>query len=88
MIRFALVLLMCVAGVGCVQTPVKPDRAYYAPVSPQQLQQPKPVDGATGERCHPVAVVVRVHVDGVDVQAPEVGRVDRHLTMVRGTMRF
>jgi flagellar L-ring protein precursor FlgH len=46
MIRFALVLLMCVAGVGCVQTPVKPDRAYYAPVWPQQLQQPKPVDGA------------------------------------------
>ena len=32
--------------VGCVNKPVKPDRAYYAPVSPQQYSQPKPVDGS------------------------------------------
>jgi flagellar L-ring protein precursor FlgH len=40
----ALVLPMVL--VGCVNKPVKPDRAYYAPVSPQQYTQPKPVDGA------------------------------------------
>lgn len=31
---------------GCVDKPVKPDQAYYAPVQPQQLQQPRPINGA------------------------------------------
>ncbi|SIS46759.1 flagellar L-ring protein precursor FlgH [Neptunomonas antarctica] len=43
---YLLLLTLSVLLVGCVNKPVKPDRPYYAPVAPQQLQQPKPVDGA------------------------------------------
>ena len=42
-------LLLAVTSIflmGCVNKPVKPDRPYYAPVAPQQLQQPRPVNGA------------------------------------------
>lgn len=44
--NFTWLVAASVLLVGCVNTPVKPDRPYYAPVAPQQLQQPKPVDGA------------------------------------------
>lgn len=44
--RYLLLFTVLVLLVGCVNKPVKPDRPYYAPVAPQQLQQPKPVDGA------------------------------------------
>lgn len=43
---FVLLITVSFLLVGCVNKPVKPDRPYYAPVAPQQLQQPKPVDGS------------------------------------------
>ena len=44
--RYVLVIIMSAFMVGCVDKQVKPDRPYYAPVAPQQLQQPRPVNGA------------------------------------------
>ena len=43
-----IVWIICVAGLftGCVQTVVKPDDPFYAPVSAQELRQPKPVTGS------------------------------------------
>lgn len=44
--RYVLVIIVSAFMVGCVNKPVKPDRPYYAPVAPQQLQQPRPVNGS------------------------------------------
>lgn len=44
--RYVLVIIVSTFMVGCVNKPVKPDRPYYAPVAPQQLQQPRPVNGS------------------------------------------
>lgn len=46
MMRWIGLSLLLVVVSGCVNKPVKPDRPYYAPVAPQQLQQPQPVNGA------------------------------------------
>ncbi|WP_136680275.1 flagellar basal body L-ring protein FlgH [Neptunomonas sp. XY-337] len=42
-------LALCVFAavlVGCVNKPKQPGNPYYAPVAPQQLQQPRPINGA------------------------------------------
>ncbi|WP_372738835.1 flagellar basal body L-ring protein FlgH [Neptunomonas sp.] len=44
--KVVLLISVSILLVGCVNKPVKPDRPYYAPVAPQQLQQPKPIDGS------------------------------------------
>ncbi|WP_090725256.1 flagellar basal body L-ring protein FlgH [Neptunomonas qingdaonensis] len=44
--KVVLLISVSIVLVGCVNKPVKPDRPYYAPVAPQQLQQPKPIDGS------------------------------------------
>lgn len=46
MMRWIGLSVLLVLASGCVNKPVKPDRPYYAPVAPQQLQQPQPVNGA------------------------------------------
>lgn len=43
---FPHVLLLSALLSGCVSKPVQPDRPYYAPIKPSQLQRPKPVNGA------------------------------------------
>jgi len=45
-LRFVFLMIATSILAGCVNKPVQPNRPYYAPVAPQQLQQPKPVNGA------------------------------------------
>ncbi|WP_409523843.1 flagellar basal body L-ring protein FlgH [Nitrincola sp. MINF-07-Sa-05] len=45
-IRSTLMLLAILLLSGCVNSPPKPDNPYYAPVQPQMMQAPKPVNGA------------------------------------------